>query len=344
MLRIAERIAEQDAGGAFVELQGLLDQGLDPQRIALSLTQTFRDLLVARSSSADLVALGLRADLVEETRRIAARSSPEKLTALLALAGRTVAELRRSPRPRLALEVALASMARLEDPGAVAALFARLDALGGSEASGSESAPGADRASREPRAMPSERPPSREVHETRGVPETREVQPSRDVQEMRGVQPASDAHETRDALETPGRSEPSPAPPALDGPHTRLWSDLLLAVRGRKMMLASFLDHGRPVSADDGVLLVAFDNSYHEGIVSRRENLEMIHEELLRVSGQAVAFRVKREAAGARSATERSKAAPVSSKDILGENPGLGRLLDDLGGRLLPGGLGGGGS
>jgi DNA polymerase-3 subunit gamma/tau len=314
VLRIAERLAEQNAVAAFTELQGLLEQGLDPQRIALSLTQTFRDLLVARASTGDLEGLGLRPDLVGETRRVAACFTPGKLTALLALAGRTVAELRRSPRPRLALEVALASMARLEDPGAMDELIGRLDAM----EQGGEAREPRDSARRVPQAearVPKTEPPvSRVVEETREAPERQ----------------AAEVEETR--------AEPR----AVEGPHGALWGSLLGAVRSRKMMLASFLDHGRPISVEEDVLLVAFDNSYHEGIVNRRENLEMIHEELHRVAGKAIAFRVKREAPQARSGSERTSAAPVSTRDILGQNPGLGRLLDELGGRLLPGGLGGG--
>ena len=101
---------------------------------------------------------------------------------------------------------------------------------------------------------------------------------------------------------------------------------------------------GRPVSAADDVLVVSFDNSYHEGIVSRRENLDMIHEELHKIAGRAMTFRVRRDPAPAKPPAERAGATPVGTRNILDENPGLGRLLDDLGGRLLPGGLGGGGS
>ncbi len=309
VLRIAERLAEQDAVGAFTELHGLLEQGLDPQRIALSLTQTFRDLLVARASTGDLEGLGVRPDLVAETRRVAACFTPGKLTALLALAGRTVAELRRSPRPRLALEVALASMARVEDPGAIGELIGRLDAMEqGGEARESQSSTSRV-APAEARVPKSEPPASHTIEETRQAPEV---------------------------------EEPQAEPRAVEGPHGALWGSLLGAVRSRKMMLASFLDHGRPVSIEEDVLLVAFDNSYHEGIVNRRENLDMIHEELHRVAGKAIAFRVKREAPLVRTASERAVTAPVSTRDILGQNPGLGRLLDELGGRLLPGGLGGG--
>ena len=65
-----------------------------------------------------------------------------------------------------------------------------------------------------------------------------------------------------------------------EGSHAAVWEPLLEAMRGRKRMLASFLDHGTPVGLEEDVLWVSFENNYYEGMVGRRENLEIIQDEL----------------------------------------------------------------
>ena len=126
-----------------------------------------------------------------------------------------------------------------------------------------------------------------------------------------------------------------------EGSHAAVWEPLLEAMRGRKRMLASFLDHGTPVGLEEDVLWVSFENNYYEGMVGRRENLEIIQDELGRILGRPAAFRMRPAAQGQRPVETR---APQETPDILASNPGLGRILQDLGGQLLPGGLGGSGS
>ena len=202
LLRIAETLVANDAVESFRALQGLLDRGLDPSRIVLSLTQTFRDLLVAKDVKGDLTDLGLRADLVEEYRRVAAKASSEKWTTLLALAGRSVADLRRSPRPRLSLEVTLASMARLEDAGSLAEILERLDSLDTASQGGAPSSPG---------SAPATRPGSR------GAMDSTRTQKVKDASESRG---ALEATATTEPVEMRERraAEGTEAPHA-EAPH-----------------------------------------------------------------------------------------------------------------------------
>lgn len=331
LLHIAEMLAAGDAVESFRALQGLLDRGLDPARIVLSLTQMFRDLLVAKDVKGDLTELGLRADLVEEYRRVSAKASSEKWTALLALAGRSVADLRRSPRPRLALEVTLARMSRLEDAGSLAEILARLDSLD-TDTTGSPSAAGSSGSSGSsstPRSTP-----DKGDEKARRAPDRRLAQ---DPDEM----PESEMQETRVAHADSVAERESDREFQSEGSHAAVWEPLLEAMRGRKRMLASFLDHGTPVGLEEGVLWVSFENNYYEGMVGRRENLEIIQDELGRILGRPAAFRMRPAAQGQRPVEVR---APQETPDILASNPGLGRILQDLGGQLLPGGLGGSGS
>ncbi|HET9886483.1 MAG TPA: DNA polymerase III subunit gamma/tau [bacterium] len=364
LLRIADMLAAGDAVESFRALQELLDRGLDPARIVLSLTQMFRDLLVAKDVKGNLTELGLRADLVEEYRRVGAKASSEKWTALLALAGKSVADLRRSPRPRLALEVTLARMARLEDAGSLADLLARLDSLDPSDAPPSSGTTGsgtppmqrstpdkgiADKPRRTPDRRLAQDPddlPEAEMRETRfAAHEESTMQQSRVAEREPSLvaerEQSRVAQQKESRLESSDDSEIEESRVRHDGPHGEVWEPLLVAMRTRKRMLASFLDHGTPVGLEEGVLWVSFDNNYYEGMVGRRENLEIIQDELGRILGRPAAFRMRPAAQGPRPVDTR---APQGTTDILASNPGLGRILQDLGGQLLPGGLGGSGS
>jgi hypothetical protein len=114
-------------------------------------------------------------------------------------------------------------------------------------------------------------------------------------------------------------------------------------------MLGSFLEHGVPLTIDGETLHAVFDSNYYEGMVRRRENLALIHEELASISGKPLAFHVRvgelpagaiAPASAGRGDSEapRRKAKRSPSRDVLAENPGLNRAIHDLGGRLLPGG------
>lgn len=129
MLAIVQAASDGDTGAAFVRLQELLDRGLDPGRVATSLTQALRDLLVVQTAPKNATSLGVRADLEDDYRAVAKSLSVAKLTALLSLASRTVSDLRRSARPRLTLEVALARMSRLQDSGELSELAERVERL-----------------------------------------------------------------------------------------------------------------------------------------------------------------------------------------------------------------------
>jgi DNA polymerase-3 subunit gamma/tau len=329
-LSIVGGLGRADTGLVFEKLQQLLDRGMDPARVSVALTQTLRDLLVVQAAPGNAAFLGVREDLLDDYREIANDLSAEKLTACLTLSSHTVSELRRSVRPRLTLEVALARMSRLADPGELAALVARLDSLqgGGGGGGGPGQTPGP--ATPAPGAAPTSK--SSTESSTRPASES-----------SRGGSSEGESREPTAAW--------NPTSPA-GGRSQEVWAGLLERIRGRKMMLASFLEHGAATALDEEGLTAVFDNSYYEGMVTRRENLAIIHEELASILGKGSRFRARvgpvpitgRAGAGKSSATpkeERSKA-----KDLLKENPGLARVIHDLGGQLLPGGgsLSGGGT
>ncbi len=366
-LAIIEAATSGDTGNAFERLQELLDRGLDPARVATSLAQTYRDLLVAASAPDGGATLGVRADLVDEYRRIAGTMSVAKLTALLTLAGRTVADLRRNARPRLTLEIALARMSRLEDPGEIESLVARLEELRrtlGDDDGGSPAArPPAPPASGGPEAPA---PPPKPERPKKSTPSRASGQTGKSSKSERS--PRASASAPPDDLPPPPTEAPpefaAEPPVASRGPATRpaasgeaslasappelqeLWKATLGRVARRKPMLGSFLEHGAPVSVDGESLHAIFENDYYEGMVLRRENLALIQEELSGASGRPLLLKAKVGAlpiGAGRSASDDPEPAKKQEPrdqplDLLDANPGLKRVIHDLGGQLLPGG------
>ncbi len=372
-LGIIEAVVGGSPGKALVGLQELLDRGTDPGRIAVSITQTLRDLLVVRSVPGDALRLGVRADLVDSYRALTERVTESQITGLLALASRTVSDLRRSSRPRLILEVALARMGRLEDPGELAELAGRLESLqdrlgaggGGSGGSGGsgDAVPArrsAPASSNPPPGTAGPPPAGRPSRRPSGPPKSAAPPPVERRRPEEPPHPADAADRPPPPAEPPpgeeGPAEPasSAAPPAGKGSGDslpdetgRIWADLLGRVRNRKRMLGSFLEHGAPVGLDRDVLSAVFDSNYYEGMVKRPENLALIQEELAAAAGRPLSFhpRVGSLPGGARSGAAEGGSDPESgtprgreSRDILSENPGLNRVIHDLGGRLLSGG------
>jgi hypothetical protein len=157
--------------------------------------------------------------------------------------------------------------------------------------------------------------------------------------------PPPDAPTDRsDAIEVEPEPEPEPQPepapvPVVGGPTGEIWTGLLARVKARKVMLASFLGHGAPAAIEGETLTVAFDNNYYEGMVSRRENLAIIQEELAIIAGKNMTFHAKMGAVPERARPAGDDDQPANkSKDLLEENQGLRRIIHDLGGTLLPGG------
>jgi DNA polymerase III subunit gamma/tau len=334
-LAIVEAAGRADAGGSLVALAGILDRGMDPGRVASGLAQCLRDLLVASTVPGHAAALGVRAELMGEYARVAGALPPAKLAACLALAGRTVSEVRRAERPRLVLEIALARMSRLEDPGELAALVRRLDGVSGGPAVPDAGAPpsGAGPAPAAPRpAHASDEPPD-DVYEALAAEEA----PAR----ASAPRPATAAAPPPDFGEPPLPDEELVPAPLGEGALGETWRTLVDRVGRRKRMLSSFLAHGLPVGLDDEGLSVVFENDYHHGMVLRRENLSLIREEMTALLGRAVELKAKvgRFPAGSRPASDPAPARrPADPRDLLTANPGLKRVIDELGGQILPGG------
>jgi DNA polymerase-3 subunit gamma/tau len=123
---LTDRLAAGDAGGALALLDTIYTRGADLGELAEGLAGHLRDLLMLRIDPA--LASILEAS-ESEVPRLAAQAeafSREALSELVERAADTTVALRRSPNPRLTMELALAEMAQAASRVPLADLAARL--------------------------------------------------------------------------------------------------------------------------------------------------------------------------------------------------------------------------
>ena len=126
---IVDAVLARDAAGSLQALARALDKGTDPARLAGSLLEELRDLLVARLVDKPGDLISAPGEELEELHRRATAHEPETLQRLFRVLLTRTQDLQFAPRPAYALEVAVVRLATLPDAASLAALLERLDAL-----------------------------------------------------------------------------------------------------------------------------------------------------------------------------------------------------------------------
>ncbi len=202
----------------------------------------------------------LTAAEVEEFRAAGAEASVEELLYLLRVFVEAEAELRRSPHPRVELEIAAVKVTRRPVPAAIESVLQRVE-----EAEerlrqmafigGGAPAPGPVQASLLP-VEPPARPPS--AAESRGVPPLPRV-----------------------SAGGPSRA-PAPQPAAPEGLEAG-WQRVVEEVVRRKPALGAVLEQSAPVALAEGKLTVALEgNHFHKELLADRANHDLVTESVQR--------------------------------------------------------------
>ena len=111
-LRLDERLAEGDAGGALLWLDEMVRTGKDLRQLVRDYMAHLRDLLMVKVDASGTV-LGLPPESLAQVRDEAARFTQERLIAAIRLLGQAEVDLRLAVSPRLQVEVALIRLAAL---------------------------------------------------------------------------------------------------------------------------------------------------------------------------------------------------------------------------------------
>ena len=300
----------RDGAAALEAVDRAARQGEDLDTFCRDVIETARRLLVLKAApnapQADLAPIE-----AEELAKMGAAASVDEVIYLLRAFLDAQLEMRRSPHPRVELEIAVVRATRRPEPQAIETLIAKVEeaekrlrtmpaAPGPPARPASAQAslldaprpePVAPRAEPAPRVEPapprpepaaarrepaavSSRPPVTGGSGRAGAVAEPEAPPSRREALAARREPAPEDLEAARAA-PPEDDAPVAAPGGLD----EAWERVTGAVLGRKALLGAILQTARPLGVRDGTLLVGITgNHFHKELLNDRANRDLINQ------------------------------------------------------------------
>ncbi|HXJ77349.1 MAG TPA: DNA polymerase III subunit gamma/tau [Candidatus Methylomirabilis sp.] len=262
-----EALIGRDGAAALEAIDRAAQAGEDLLLLCREVIETVRRLLVLRVNPSGAFA-DLAPSEIESLRSIGAATTPDELTYLLRAFIEADTEMRRSPHPRVELEVAAVRTTQRPEPQALDVLLAKVeDALGRLRSS-----PGAA-------AGPSAGARPTVVQENLLAPARG---PAPTPTTLRAPAPS------REAKPEPAReAKPEPRPQGSAAVQTAEvslvdgWQRVVDDVMAKKALLGSVLQHATPMAVADGVLTVAVEgNHFHRELLNDRGNKDLINQVL----------------------------------------------------------------
>ena len=320
-----EALLTRDGAAALEAVDRAAQQGEDLDTFCRDVIEMARRLLVVKvapgASQADLTAAE-----AQELARAGEGVSIDAMVYLLRVFLDAQAEMRRSPHPRVELELAVVRATRRPEPQAIETLIAKVDeaerrmrsmpapaAGGGRPGPVQESLLGSPAAAtarvepmaparQEPVAPP--RPEPAAVRPEPSAPQRREPAPpppSPSRAPLAGGSGLGSAPAERAEIdEPPPRELDPPAAAAPDGLEAA-WQRVVAEVTSKKALLGSVLQHASPMEVRDDVVVIGLvANHFHLELLGAAANKELIHQA------------VQRHVPGARRVEVTSAAAPAS--------------------------------
>ena len=242
-----------DPAAALEAIDRAARQGEDLDGFCRDVVEMLRRLLVVKVAPASPPAELTPAE-AQELAAVAEPASVDDLVYLLRVLLESQAEMRRSPYPRIELEIAAVRATRRPQPQAIDTLINRVeDVEKRLRAGGGAGLVPARPATTQGSLLESPRPSSSQG-------------PSSLSPQRRG----SDA----------GGASEAPAPAAAKaGDLGEAWQRVVSSVLARKALLGSVLQHATPVAVRDGALAVNLVASrFHQELLADRANRELIHQ------------------------------------------------------------------
>jgi DNA polymerase-3 subunit gamma/tau len=253
----------RDGAAALEAIDRAARAGEDLLPLCREVIETARRLLVLKVGPANVFA-DLTPAEAESLQAAGEAATADELIYVLRAFLDADAEMRRSPYPRVELEIAAVRATRRPAPQALDALLLKVeDAL--SRLRTSPGAPSGGRASGQGAA------PGRPVV----VQENLLAPPPVAVASARTSAPVAEPKAER----PPPASDAQPAENGLAG----AWQRVVGEIMGKKAMLGSVLQHATPLGLADGVLTLGLaGNHFHEEMLADRANRELINDALQR--------------------------------------------------------------
>ena len=260
---LAGALLGRDPGAALEAIDRAARQGEDLDGFCRDVVEMLRRLLVVKVAPASPPAELTPAE-AQELAAVAEPATVDDLVYLLRVLLESQAEMRRSPYPRVELEIAAVRGTRRPQPQAIDALISKVEeAEKRLRAGGGAGLVPARTASTQGSLLDSPRP-STLSPQGRGQGE--------------GSRPSTAPQPAPQAPLTPTLS-PGGRGGEATGDLGEAWQRVVAAVLARKALLGSVLQHATPIAVRDGALAVNLVASrFHQELLADRANRDLIHQ------------------------------------------------------------------
>ena len=276
---LAAALLGRDSAAALEAIDRAARQGEDLEGYCRDVVEMLRRLLVVKVAPANPPAELTPAE-AQELAAVAEPASVDDLVYLLRVLLESQAEMRRSPYPRVELEVGAVRAARRPQLQALDALINRVEEAERRLRAGGTGVVSARPASAQGSLLGADpRSPGASGGAPAAAPSRQAAPPSGAGAPPRSQE--SDEPPPRELAAERGRGQaPPPAAPA--GPGGELgeaWQRVVAAVLARKALLGSVLQHATPVAVRDGALAVSMvASAFHKEMLADRANRDLINQ------------------------------------------------------------------
>ncbi|HEV2754925.1 MAG TPA: DNA polymerase III subunit gamma/tau [Actinomycetota bacterium] len=270
---VFEAVASGDVGRVFSEIGGQVEAGADIRQLTLAALNHARSLLLVKTAPDAASLLELAAGDSERLTSQAELFEPAALLRTIDLLGKSIVDMRNAPNHRLLLEVALVRAAAPETDPSAGGLLGRIERLErrlGIDGSPAPAPAAAPQAPPPQRAAPVERPARPRPAAAPAPAATSWGEP--------GSNPAAAAPQAAPVEEKAPEPEVVPAPAAAVPANVGLgqirdaWQVVTQEVSKRGRTVGALLNPSRPVSFDDGTLVVEVQAEFHRDKLSEGKN------------------------------------------------------------------------
>jgi DNA polymerase-3 subunit gamma/tau len=272
---LAAALLGRDSAAALEAIDRAASQGEDLEGYCRDVVEMLRRLLVMKVAPATPPAELTPAE-AQELAAVAEPASVDDLVYLLRVLLESQAEMRRSPYPRVELEVGAVRAARRPQAQSIDALIARVEDAERRLRAGGGVVPARPQSTQGNLLGADARPPLAGGGGPVAVPPRAAAAPLASSAPPRRVE--SDEPPPRELAGEHGRGPAGP-PVAPSGDLGEAWQRVVAAVLARKALLGSVLQHATPIAVRDGVLAVSMVASgFHKEMLADRANRDLINQ------------------------------------------------------------------
>jgi len=259
LARLMTAVLAGDSAGSLALVQGLLQQGYDPDQFVLDLLRYVRNLLVMRTVPQNARAEGMidaPASELQEMESLAGQASAEDFHNLLSILLRAEGEIKRSGNPWVGLEMTVLKMASAPKIVELSEIIRLMDSSIGSA----------------PKELPDKMMGNAVVVETKtAISRKKAPSPSEPIKEGKAAQKEKDRERSKPL---PTRKVTSVRNETPD----ELWSIIKerISSRAHDQALSSIMDHGKlivvgPTEVEIGFTKAIYKEQFESGLATKSE-------------------------------------------------------------------------